>query len=257
MAKPADTIASRKLPLDPASPPITIATKERLPRSSTSSSVLPFVEGVHLVGQGGFARVFGFTTNIFGTLHDKCALKIVKPKDDLVVSCLLREREILRHLTGVPGMVRMLGSFKVNDAYCFAMPKYMCTLRDIIHPVHGIPDDVPYLRIVAEILDSIRLLHSLGVFHGDLKPENIFLDADYHVYLGDFGLALIFDPSIRPVWQGIRGTLEYMSFEMLNGLSYGVEADYWSVANVFVEITCGVVSICACVRPVFLAYEHI
>lgn len=43
--------------------------------------------------------------------------------------------------------------------------------------------------IIYQILQSLRYLHSLNVFHRDIKPGNILLNADCDVKLCDFGLA--------------------------------------------------------------------
>ena len=46
-----------------------------------------------------------------------------------------------------------------------------------------------YLRWAKEILEAICYLHSIGISHGDIKPENIGFDAYNHPKLFDFGLS--------------------------------------------------------------------
>jgi translation initiation factor 2-alpha kinase 4 len=40
-----------------------------------------------------------------------------------------------------------------------------------------------------EIIEGLVHIHTQGMIHRDLKPFNIFLDAQDHVKIGDFGLA--------------------------------------------------------------------
>ena len=67
-------------------------------------------------------------------------------------------------------------------------------------------------RIGVPLLDTLCHLHSLQIIHRDLKLENIFLDKDGKVKLGDFGLTMcrLQESAISPV-----GTVEYMAPEVV------------------------------------------
>lgn len=54
-----------------------------------------------------------------------------------------------------------------------------------------LPDDDIKWKIIIQILDALAYIHSKGLIHRDIKPPNIFLDKNYQVKLGDFGLATV------------------------------------------------------------------
>lgn len=66
------------------------------------------------------------------------------------------------------------------------------------------------LKILLQICKGMAFAHKNGVIHRDIKPANILIDNEMHVYILDFGIALLAS-SGHP--ENIVGTPDYMSPE--------------------------------------------
>lgn len=72
-------------------------------------------------------------------------------------------------------------------------------------------------RYLAQLLSALAHCHAHGVFHRDVKAENVLLGSDGNLKLVDFGLAVIAQPPAASADEGEEGAAS-AEVEMANGL---------------------------------------
>ena len=66
-----------------------------------------------------------------------------------------------------------------------------------------------------QMIDAFEYLHTRGISHRDLKPDNIMLDEEFNIKIADFGFS-----SRSATNQSFKGTRSYMAPEILVGAKY-------------------------------------
>jgi serine/threonine protein kinase len=103
-----------------------------------------------------------------------------------------RERVVGMHASAHPLMPTSYESFQF-DGYYYIAQEFIegTTLDDIIRKRHPLPREWT-LRWSVCLCDALAFLHSRGIIHHDLKPANIRITPQGHLFLLDFGAAQYF-----------------------------------------------------------------
>ncbi|XP_031107320.1 CBL-interacting serine/threonine-protein kinase 14-like [Ipomoea triloba] len=80
-----------------------------------------------------------------------------------------------------------------------------------------------------QLISAVGYCHSRGVYHRDLKPDNLLLDEKWDLKVTDFGLRAVKD-QVRPDdrLHTLCGTPTYVAPEILTQKGYdGAKVDLW------------------------------
>lgn len=90
-----------------------------------------------------------------------------------------------------------------------------------------------------QLIDAIEYIHSKGVCHLDIKPDNVLLDENYCLKLADFGLAM--ELGQKKCLKGVAGTSFYLSPEMHLDLKYDAyQADLFALGVTLFTMVSGI-----------------
>ena len=104
------------------------------------------------------------------------------------------------------------------------------SLQEVVTAAGPLPEDA-VLKLTAGLAEALRVIHSCGLVHRDLKPGNVLLAADGPRVI-DFGIARALDGTVLTSAESLLGTPSYMSPEQAQSQPAGPPSDVFSLGGV-------------------------
>ena len=204
-------------------------------------------EGGIELGKGSFGVAYKIQKKNNGRIFVLKQIVVKNPnrvkiiQKEIQIMILLRNEKNIVKIFDVYRQDNFVGNFKKkiysekDNAVCFYIIMEYCEKGELYKPIFR-PNFVikEKDKLAYQLINAVRSCHKEKIAHRDLKPFNIFLDKDWNVKLGDFGLSDKFEyneDSLR------CGTLRYMCYEKTQRLEHNpFKADLYSLGVILYEL---------------------
>ncbi|KAK1788301.1 hypothetical protein P4O66_016744 [Electrophorus voltai] len=202
---------------------------------------VPFVQDWDLVqtlGEGAYGEVRLLVNK---KTEEAVAVKVVDTSS--AKDCIENvKKEVCVHkMLSHPNIVRFFGHRSEGPIqYIFLEYCSGGELFDRIEPDVGMPEKEAH-RFFQQLVAGVEYLHSIGITHRDVKPENILLDDKDNLKISDFGMATMFRHRGRErKLSRLCGTLPYVAPELLSRSEFHAQpADVWACGIVLTAMLAG------------------
>lgn len=186
------------------------------------------------LGLGGFGKVY-LGEHIH--LHSRAAVKVLHAA--LVneqAEQFKHEAQTVAQLDPHPHIVRVL-DYNVQNGRPYIVMDY--APHGTLRQRHTFGEMVPLPTVVSyanQLASGLQHAHNAGVAHCDVKPENMFLDSQDQVLIGDFGIAVGLQEE-NPQSEDTFGTVPYMAPEQIQSHPQPASDQYALAVSVYEWLT--------------------
>jgi serine/threonine protein kinase len=191
-----------------------------------------------VIGEGGMGVVY----EAYDSQVDRdVAIKVVRSEclsDTKFLTRFRREMEVttrLRH----PSTIRVFEHGSAEDGRPYMVMELLTGESLAERLERGRIPEIEALQHARQIAESLSEAHENGIFHRDLKPDNIFIESvgvSTVVKVLDFGIAGGLDATRLTKAGEVFGTPQYMSPEQCNGLPLDHRTDIYSLGCILYEM---------------------
>ncbi|KAH7834169.1 hypothetical protein Vadar_013340 [Vaccinium darrowii] len=194
-----------------------------------------------LLGYGAFAKVYHAKNLRTG---QSVAIKVISKQKVLergLTEHVKREISIMRQLRHHPHIVRLY-EVLATKAKIYLLLEFAKggELLAEVNKAGRFSEDLSR-KYFQQLISALRYCHSRGVFHRDLKLENLLLDENSDLKVTDFGISAVTD-QIQPdgLLHTFCGTPAYLAPEILARKGYdGPKVDIWSCGIILYAMNAG------------------
>ncbi|XP_024381698.1 uncharacterized protein [Physcomitrium patens] len=186
------------------------------------------------IGRGSFSTVYEARDRKGGAL---CAVKMSKREFFSRVDRdrYMREIQSVSCLPEHPNVVNYFRGWQQDSHFYIQME--LCeagNLRMLLDALKEPLDEHQVWEYIGQLASALSHIHKHGVLHLDIKPENIFIDGQGNLKLGDFGLAVPCN-----MWDWEEGDGGYLAPELLQEEEPSPMADIYSFGAMVYEWVTG------------------
>nr|CAD1842258.1 unnamed protein product [Ananas comosus var. bracteatus] len=192
-----------------------------------------------LLGRGNFAKVYHAKNVRTG---DEAAIKVMEKEKIFksgLVAHIKREIAVLRRVRH-PNIVQLFEVMATKTKIYFVM-EYVRG-GELFHRVAKgrLREDVAR-KYFQQLVSAVNFCHARGVYHRDIKAENLLVDENGDLKVSDFGLSAVADQMRQDgLFHTFCGTPAYVAPEVLARKGYdAAKADIWSCGVVLFVLMAG------------------
>lgn len=198
-------------------------------------------EVIALLGEGGVGKVF----RVHDILLDKdFALKILhKESTEIAIARFQREAKAAGRLNH-PNICQITDFGQDGEGSHYMVMEFLSG-KNLAEEITKGPLETDYvMQILQQICEALAYAHKNGVIHRDLKPANVQILSDksdsVQIKLLDFGMAGLIESDGKLTQTGVLlGSPLYMSPELIEGKTAGIQSDIYSFGCLWYELLTG------------------
>lgn len=225
-------------------PKITTLPPDKIPKEDPelADEILDKTTGIkykrgRFLGKGGFAKCYEMTnmeTKVLyaGKIVPKSLLTKSHQRDKMAQEIQIHRELKYKHVVGFV-------SYFEDPHYVYIILE-LCRKRSMmeLHKRRKALTEPEVRFYMKQIVDACIFLHNKHIIHRDLKLGNLFLNDDFQVKIGDYGLAtrVDFDGERKKT---LCGTPNYIAPEVLYKKGHSFEVDVWSVGCILYTLLVG------------------
>ena len=186
------------------------------------------------LGEGGFSQVY-----LIEKENKKYALKKITEKlNEKDIADMTKIIDILSKINN-KYIIKYYYTFKEKNSFNIIMEyagdkNLKQFIVDYKKKSQLIPEDIIYY-IILQLVKGLQDIHKNRLIHRDLTPDNIFINENNEIKIGDFGISKILTETNQYTTKQI-GKFHYMAPEISLGLKYNNKVDIYSLGCIVYEL---------------------